>query len=193
MKATDPIHRDIEEYFYSKGFYYDRKKNYHKNQNRPANKIIGIPYLAQVITAILNRMPDYARARPSTLIKNDGDYKKIFNNNLPMEMYYNGIVIQKEVESLLKNFIPKLTRAEIGDIKFHVAMGVTMLLASKINVSAKDIQLIDLNLMDENLINVVINDVYDIYQILGGTNTVAKGADFVSEIIEEMKRRILEQ
>ncbi len=149
--------------------------------------------MAQVITAILNRMPDYARARPSTLIKNDGDYKKIFNNNLPMEMYYNGIVIQKEVESLLKNFIPKLTRAEIGDIKFHVAMGVTMLLASKINVSAKDIQLIDLNLMDENLINVVINDVYDIYQILGGTNTVAKGADFVSEIIEEMKRRILEQ
>ena len=191
LKATDPIHRDIEDYFYSKGFYYDRRKNYHKNQNRPASKIIGISYLAQVITAILNKMPDYARARPSTLIKNDSDYKKIFNNNLPMKMYYNGIVIQKEVETSLKNFIPKLTRAEIGDIKFHVAMGVTMLLTSKIKINANDIQSIDLNLITNELIEIVINDVYDIYDILGSTNAVAKGTDFVSEVIEEMERRIL--
>ncbi len=193
LKATDPIHRDIEDYFYSKGFYYDRRKNYHKNQNRPASKIIGIPYLAQIITAILNRMPDYARARPSTLIKNESDYKKIFNKNLPMEMYYKGIVIQKEVEKSLKNFNPKLTRAEIGDIKFHVAMGVTMLLTSKIRISAKDIENIDLILMNEELIDMVINDVYDIYQILGGTNAVAKGTDFVIEVTDEMKKRIEEK
>jgi hypothetical protein len=190
LKATDPIHRDIETYLYAKGFYYDRRKNYHKNQNRPANKIIGIPYLAQIITAILNRMPDYARARPSTLIKNENDYKKIFNANLPMEMYYKGIIIQKEVEKSLKNFNPKLTRAEIGDIKFHVAMGVTMLLTSKIKISAQDIENIDLTLMNKKLIDLVINDVYDIYQILGGTNSVAKGTDFVLEVTEEMEKRM---
>lgn len=69
LRATDPIHRDIEDYFLSKGLYYDRRKNYHKNQLRPINKIIGIPYLAQIVMSVLEQKPDYARARPSTIIK----------------------------------------------------------------------------------------------------------------------------
>lgn len=32
LRATDSIHRDIEDYFSSQGWFYDRRKNYHKNQ-----------------------------------------------------------------------------------------------------------------------------------------------------------------
>src|SRR5690606_1071988 len=88
LRATDPIHRDIEDYLMSKGYYYDRRKNYHKHQGRPINKIISIPYLAQVVMAILNQKPDYARARPSTLIKSNADYEGIFDVKIPIELYY---------------------------------------------------------------------------------------------------------
>jgi hypothetical protein len=87
LRATDPIHRDIEDYLIPKGYYYDRRKNYYKNQGRPTNKIISIPLLAQIVMSVLKHKPNYARARPSTLIKNQSDYIEIFNTSIPVELY----------------------------------------------------------------------------------------------------------
>jgi len=54
LKATDRIQRDIETFFKQNGWYYDRRKNYYKNMGMPVDRIIGIPYLAQAIMAILS-------------------------------------------------------------------------------------------------------------------------------------------
>ena len=77
LRATDKIHRDIEEYLRQKGLYYDRRKNYYKNEGKPRDKIVGIPYLAQAVMAIVLQQPDQARARPSSLLKNDEDYGRV--------------------------------------------------------------------------------------------------------------------
>ncbi|WP_316797113.1 AIPR family protein [Pedobacter agri] len=123
LRATDPIHRDIEDYLLAKGLYYDRRKNYHKNQLRPINKIVSIPYLAQIVMSVTQQKPDYARARPSTIIKNNSDYDGIFNTSIPIELYYKLIEIQQSIELSLKAFdSPKLNRPQIGDIKFHATM-----------------------------------------------------------------------
>ncbi len=193
LRATDPIHRNIEDYLYPKGFYYDRRKNYHKNQGKPINKIIGISYLSQIITSIYDQKPDYARARPSTLIKKNSDYEKIFNNTLPLELYYKGIIVQKEVEKVLINYdSPKLTRAIIGDIKFHVAMFVTCLLTNNAKPTPDEIASIEISKLDDDLIKVAIEDVYIIYDAMGGTNAVAKGTEFVLETIEQIQNRLNE-
>ncbi len=192
LRATDPIHRDIEDFLFSKGYFYDRRKNYHKNQGKPIIKIIGIPYLAQIITGIYNQKPDYARARPSTLIKNNTDYKNIFDSSLSLEMYYKGILIQKEVERLLKDFNdPKLSRAEIGDIKFHVSMYVTCILCNKLQPKSVDIGNIDISNMTEELINNAISNVQIYYDAMGGNNLVAKGNEFVFEVLEHIKSELI--
>jgi len=191
LRATDPIHRNIEDYLFPKGFYYDRRKNYHKNQGKPINKIIGISYLSQIITSIYSQKPDYARARPSTLIKKNVDYENIFNEKLPLEIYYKGIKIQKEVERVLVNFNnPKLSRAIIGDIKFHISMFVTCLLTNKIKPTAKEIAEIDISALNDELIITAIEEVYVIYDAMGGTNAVAKGTEFVSETLEQIQHRL---
>jgi len=193
LRATDPIHRNIEDYLYPKGFYYDRRKNYHKHQGRPINKIIGISYLSQIITSIYGQKPDYARARPSTLIKKNTDYEKIFNDNLPLELYYKGIIIQKEVEKILVNYDnPKLSRAVIGDIKFHVAMFVTCLLTDNIKPTPTQIADIDISKLNDDLIKIAIEDIYVIYDSMGGNNAVAKGTEFVSETLEQIQNRLTE-
>ncbi len=78
LRATDKIHRDIEEFLKPHGLYYDRRKNSHKNDGRPIEKVIGISMMAQAVMAAVLQRPDDARARPSSLIKKDDDYQKFF-------------------------------------------------------------------------------------------------------------------
>jgi hypothetical protein len=191
LRATDPIHRDIEDYLLAKGLYYDRRKNYHKNQLRPINKIISIPYLAQIIMGTLQQKPDYARARPSTIIKNNSDYEGIFNNTIPIELYYKLIYIQLAVETSLKNFnSPKLLRPQIGDIKFHVTMYVVCKLTNNIKPKAQDIANIDINSLTTEIQNEAIQNTFIVYDAMGGTNGVAKGKEFVQEVLGQLKENL---
>ncbi|MFY0713356.1 AIPR family protein [Seonamhaeicola sp. NFXS20] len=194
LRATDPIHRDIEDYLHSKGYYYDRRKNYHKNQGKPVNKIISIPYLAQIITGIYNQKPDYARARPSTLIKNNSDYQNIFKESLPLDMYHKGILIQKKVEAILKEFdSPKLSRPQMGDIKFHISMYVTCLLTDKLKPTAEEIGKVDTGSMTDEMVKNAIENTFIVYDTMGGTNSVAKGNEFVKEVLEQIQSDLKEK
>lgn len=87
LRATDRIHRDIEQYLKPFGLYYDRRKNFYKNEGKPINRIISIPQMAQAIMAILLQRPDTARARPSSLIRRDEEYQRLFSTTHPIEVY----------------------------------------------------------------------------------------------------------
>lgn len=188
LRATDPIHRDIEDFLLSKGIYYDRRKNYHKNQLRPINKIIAIPYLAQLAMSVLQQKPDYARARPSTIIKNDSDYEKIFNDRIPIDVYYKLIFIQQKIEQNINSFDnPKLNRSQKGDIKFHVLMYVVCALANNFAPNVERINNIDLTNLNDDLIDRAIQNTLVIYDSMGGNDGVAKGKEFVNEVIEIIK------
>lgn len=193
LRATDPIHRDIEDFLLAKGYYYDRRKNYHKNQLRPISKIISIPFLAQIVMAVLQQKPDYARARPSTIIKNNNDYEEIFNNSIPIELYYKLINIHLSVENILKNFSnPKLGRNQIGDVKFHVTLYFICRLTNKLKPKAKEIAEIDLSKVTNILIEEAIENTYIVYDSMGGNNSVAKGKEFVQEVLEQVKNNLQE-
>ena len=141
----------------------------------------------------LQQKPDYARARPSTIIKNNTDYDGIFNNNIPIELYHNVIIIHQRVEPSLKLFeSPKLTRTQIGDIKFHVSMYVVGKLTKKIKPSVKDIAAINLNLLTDDILNEAIQNTFIVYDAMGGTNSVAKGKEFVNEVLGQLKENINE-
>lgn len=188
LRATDPIHRDIEDFLIAKGYYYDRRKNYHKNQLRPINKIISIPYLAQIVMSVFQQKPDYARARPSTIIKNNTDYEGIFNTTLPIELYYKAIHIQQTVEIALKGHsIPKLTRPQIGDIRFHVSMYLVCRLTNKLKPKAQEIANINFELMTPELITEAIDNTFIVYDAMGGNDGVAKGKEFVQEVLGQVK------
>ncbi|MBL7740405.1 MAG: AIPR family protein [Chitinophagaceae bacterium] len=194
LRATDPIHRDIEDYLISKGFYYDRRKNYHKNQGRPINRIVSIPYLAQVVMAILHQKPDYARARPSTLIKSNADYEGIFDAKIPIELYYKTVAIHEAVEKIIKKFNkPKLSRIQIGDIKFHVSMYAAARIINKLKPNTKDISGIDLTALTETLVNEAIEHVFLVYDLMGGNNSVAKGREFVKEVTEQLENNLVKR
>jgi hypothetical protein len=121
LRATDQVQRDIESYFLSQGWFYDRRKNYYRNQGRPASRIVAIPYLAQAMMAICLAEPDSARARPSSLIKNEDDYARVFDPALPLSIYMWAAKLQKSIDLFLRSDEAKATAAERTNLKFHLA------------------------------------------------------------------------
>ena len=187
LRATEDIHRDLEDYLMTRGYYYDRRKNFYKNQGKPITKIISIEFLGQSIMSMVLQEPDYARARPSSLLKNDSDYKRVFNKEYPIELYWICVKIQKKVEDNLKSSNYSFTTTQIGDIKFHVSLYLVSVITQKLQPSPKDISDIDIELINEGQIRKAIDDVYVLYDTLGGTNAVAKGKELVNELKELMK------
>ncbi|WP_432361451.1 AIPR family protein [Sporosarcina sp. UB5] len=102
LRATDKVQRNIEDYFLRKDYFYDRRKNYYRNLQKPISKIISINYLSQCLTAILFDNPSKARSNPTILTKSDEDYDLLFPQRRDTHVYYNCILIMKQTEEYLK-------------------------------------------------------------------------------------------
>lgn len=185
LRSSDDIHRNIEDFLKANNFYYDRKKNYYKNQGMPVSKIISIPYMAQAMMAITLLKPDSARARPSTLINSDTEYRKIFSLDLPIDIYLKTVQIMKAVENFLKpeNCGQELERKTITNIKYYVAMIVSIKYVGGKEDIGKELSAIpSVNLTNE-VLQEALTCVLDEFNSLGATDQVAKGSELVAKLL----------
>jgi hypothetical protein len=121
LKATDQIQRDIESYFLTNNWYYDRRKNYHKNRGRPADRIVSIPYLAQAVMAMGLSEPDNSRARPTSLMKREEDCDRVFDQNVDLAVYLWAAITMKQVDAFLRSHaVPGWEPVE-REFRFHLA------------------------------------------------------------------------
>uniref|UniRef100_UPI0035B503EE AIPR family protein n=1 Tax=Peribacillus tepidiphilus TaxID=2652445 RepID=UPI0035B503EE len=164
LRATDQIQREIEEFLLSKGYYYDRRKNFYRNEGRPRKNIISIPYMSQCLTALLEKNPSKARSNPTTLTKTENDYKRIFNEGRHLEVYYKVVKIMKHVESCLKDFEPSdsIEESIINNYKFHVGRIVTSLLLKKETYNDKDFLKIDVENLESSIVHDAISTLKNI-------------------------------
>ena len=130
LHATEKVHRDIEQFLKSYGLYYDRRKNFYKNEGKGLDKIISIPYLAQAVMAIALQRPDTARARPSSLLKDENDYKKVFSEDHPIQLYAVCALIMKRVDAHLRAETVGLNRKDQTNLRFYLAMVAAMKLVA---------------------------------------------------------------
>lgn len=185
LRSSDDIHRNIEDFLKSNDYYYDRKKNFYKNQGMPVSKIISISYMAQAMMAIMMLKPDSARARPSTLINSDVEYKKIFSLDKPIDIYLKAIQIMKATETYLKpeNCAIQLERKTITNIKFYVAMIASI----KIAGSSQEIEKKLSELPNVEVCNEILSDslkmVLEKFNELGATDQVAKGSTLAAKLL----------
>lgn len=188
LRGTDKIHRDIEDYFVTKGLYYDRRKNYYKNSGKPIAKIISISLLGQALMSILLHKPNVARARPSTLLSNDEEYNKLFSDKIALEVYYKCVAVLQKVDSNLKanNTIDTSVRS---DLKYYVAFGVSYVVLKGMP-TVNSIETLNLDLIDEDVINKVLRIVQRDYGSLGATNKVAKGNELITMVVNSINTLI---
>ncbi len=122
LRATDDIQRDIEAFFLGRGWYYDRRKNFYRNTGKSSERIVSIPLLAQAVMAMGLSRPDNSRARPSSLLKRDDDYKKIFSADVPLGIYLWAAQAQKSVDAFLLSELAAATAQERTNLRFHLSL-----------------------------------------------------------------------
>lgn len=122
FKATDSIQRDIEQFFLQNGWYYERRKNYYKNTNKPSERIVSIAYLAQAILAIILKEPNNSKGRPTTLIKKNDDYVRIFNNNYKFTTLLFCARLMKEIDNFVRQKLINVPWQDLSNLRFHIAL-----------------------------------------------------------------------
>lgn len=185
LRATDKIHRDIEEYLRPHGLFYDRRKNFYKNEGKPLERIVGIPIMAQAVMAILLQRPDDARARPSSLLKKDEDYAKVFSLDIPVDVYRVCASVVKRVDAILRSNVT-LDASERNNLRFYISMRVAAMAAKKTSPKAVDIAAIDVGSIGDDVIGLSVVAIKELYANLGGGDHVAKGSRLVEAVKSEI-------
>ena len=197
LRATDEVQRDIERYFSSAGWFYDRRKNYYRNQGKPADKIISIPYLAQAMMAIGLRQPADARARPSSLLKDEKNYMRVFDADLDLGIYLWAAKTQKSMDAFLRSERAATTAEERTNLRFHLSMlAATEALGRRISAPDQLLPLVDTTFSEDELLAALdrLRKALDAYQkrVDLPMERVAKNRDFVTFLLDRyfpIKRR----
>lgn len=181
LRVTDTIHLQIEMYFKSRGLYYDRRKNYYKNQKKKADDIIGVSFLAQCLMSVILRKPDFARARPSTLLTDDETYAFLYEKNQDLDVYYKVALLGKKIKRNLRATV-EMTPAERSDVLFYLLYAVVAKMMNKKEITFSDLKNFNLELITEETIDETKKQIYNKYKELGGNGRVAKSSTFINEI-----------
>lgn len=168
LRSLDRVHRNIEEYFLAQKenpLFYDRRKNFYKNQGKPSKSIIDLRTLAQAIIATGLGKPDDARGRPSDYLgaEDDEKYRAVFDDDTDPAFYFFCARFYKRVDELLKHdrIDEKYEPAQRSSIRYHVLTHVisrqTGLAPSQLPKSINLIAKQKIDDIDENLIIDSIN------------------------------------
>ena len=179
LHATEKVHRDIEQYLKSFGLYYDRRKNFYKNEGKGVDKIISIPYLAQAVMAVALQRPDSARARPSSLLKDDNTYKMVFSEDHALQLYAVCVLMMKRVDAHLRLEAIGLNRKDQTNLRFYVAMLAAFGLAEGKPLKPKVVAALVLEKLTDADLNQALTRAQKGYAELGSSDQAAKGSDLV--------------
>lgn len=196
LRATDDIQRKIELFFYNKGYFYDRRKNYYKNMGKPASKIFAIQTTAQAIQSIVYFEPDTARAKPTTLIKTKESYEKIFNEETDFEIYLICSLINKSVREFIKSNLSMEDKSLAKAYAWHMARSLVSVLTKKgcyRKVDIKEIEVKNISTDDHkknfNILKVLISEFKENSKTTSDSS-VSKSGKFRDFLNEEITNKI---
>jgi AIPR protein len=195
LRAFDRIHFQIEQYFGLNDLYYDRRKNYYKNQGKPKDQIISVVYLAQAIAAILLQRPNDSRGRPTNLIKTENLYKAVFSDSYPIALYLECLRFMKRVDEFLNSDdAPENVKGHEFNVRYQLAMFASAIKLQELELAPDHIKQYSLVPVDSALLAQCLRHVWEILQSQRGPDKdldedrVAKSP----ELDQELKTRLKE-
>ena len=192
LRATEPIQRNLEQFFLNEGYYYDRRKNYYKNLGKPLSKIFSIQYTAQTIESIVLEEPHTARASPTSLFKTETIYNNIFNPNKNFKGSLNCCLVNKKTHNFWAKHQDIAVKSKTSNFKLHLGCIIVKELYQKRNVTFEEIVSIDIENINETLFNDTIaflSSTIDTYLSENpGKNliNIAKSKEFTNYIFDKL-------
>ena len=180
LRATEAIHRNIDEYLSANSVYYERRKNYYKNMGKGRQSIVSIGELAQAVSASVLARPNDARARPSTLLKKDDDYGKIFSEEYPLDLYLAAALLYKRVTEFLQPI--EIGWRDKNNVRFQLMMVLAFRKVRTDPIDPDKFSKAKFSELKDEEIKSAFDLVWSKYAELGATDAIAKGTDFARQV-----------
>lgn len=211
--ATRTIHRNLEDYFLSHGYFYERRKNKYKNERRPISRIFSIAQVGQALMATLVGRPHDARARPSSLLDSEDAHDRIFNDKTPLDAFLKAARLVRSVDTWL-TFEPKWLHQEEEqavmreaeekvcellfpasyvdrtNLRFFVAFTYVRLAALTMHPAGKDIAALQLERIDIGAQVKAVDLCWRAFLAAGRTDKSAKGQQLFDEVIARLRKEL---
>lgn len=193
LRATGEMQRNLETFFYNKGYFYDRRKNYYKNQNKPLSKIFSIQYTAQAVEAIAFNDPHSARSKPSSLLKDDKIYNQLFDQSQNYLGYLNCCLINKTTNDYWSNISDNVSKNKTSNFKLHLAWLSSKVIANNYEITFDEISSMDLSVFTEEkfkeALDFLLSCITDFETENPDSNLInmAKSGEFTEYIINKLK------
>ena len=158
LYATDLIHHHIDQFFLKNGLFYEKRKNFYRNQGKSLRDIISISYLAQCVMAILLHKPHEARARPSSLLKNSNSYEEIFSERTELDVFLKIAQLAKKAHEILTKI--KVEYEGMSNVFFHTLLYAVAKATGKNNCNADDLGKLDMSLFSDAFLETAFKEVY---------------------------------
>lgn len=200
LRATDAIHRQLEQAFHTKNLYYDRRKGYYRDQGKPVAQIVSVIEVLQAIVTLVLQRPDDARARPRDYIKKDNLYSAVFGpDRHSLTLYLACTQVCRRVAEYMDG------RADIDPIHrrnlhFYLAMYACCEVTGNAHADPGKIQQIDPTAaVTDKLLEACYGRVWKVYSRLaehgaqdGGRDydVVARGPKLLAALQAELRRRL---
>lgn len=130
--------------------------------------------------SLLLQKPNYARARPSTLLSNDEYYSRLYSSATDLDVFYNVASIGKKVERFVKTL--EYSQAEKNDILFYVIYHVVARYAGEPILTPLIMKEVSADCITEERMHESAMLVYEQYCTLGGNGKTAKGSELVEAV-----------
>jgi hypothetical protein len=198
LRATDPFQEKVEDYLLSRGYFYERRKNYYKNQGKPRKSIVSITFLAQAIVAIALQEPNNAKGRPSTLLNDEITYKQIFNVHYPWEVYFECVRFMRRVEGFVRSHIPPVgIDATSYNFRYHLAMFAAAIKSGVPQPKMTLIQSIGLHEINDQFFEKCMGHIWDVYRRFRKNGLsearIMKAPDFDEELRLRLKEILIQK
>jgi hypothetical protein len=185
LHATEPFQRKVEDYLSGNGIFYDRRKDYWRNKGKPADRIIGIDKLAQAVMAIVLQRPHDARARPTTILRDDELYPKMFSAEVPLEVYKFCAELHFAVDAYLKAHKTTIEAIYRNNLRYHLMMQLSWRLNGSWPIHAMRYKTLDVSTLTDTQIKTELDHTIKLFKKAGPTDRVAKDLSFTNVLKTE--------
>lgn len=182
LYATEPFQRKIENYFDQLGIFYDRRKDYWRNKGKPADKIIGIERLAQSVMSIRLERPHDARARPTTIMKNDVEYQALFSDATDLKIYEVCARLYFAVDTYFRKESANIDSKYRNNLRYHVMMQLAWKLNNSRPVHTAALRILKVANLTDADIKTVLDHTITLFDAAGAQDKVAKGEAFTTTL-----------
>jgi hypothetical protein len=142
--------------------------------------------------AIALQRPDSARARPSSLLKKDDEYRKVFSEQYPIQLYEKTVAVMRRVDGYLRSFTPQLEREDQTNLRYYIALDLVVALLGTSRPSMDKIAELDLDSLTDVQIKKSLGRLKLLYDNLGATDQVAKGPQLLAAWRESLQGKKME-